>query len=76
MKADIMDFISVNSVDGYQGQENDIVILSTVRSRTKQIGFLRDQRRLNVSITRARKSLIIFGNAKTLCMDKNWKKVI
>jgi len=76
MKADIIDFISVNSVDGYQGQENDIVILSTVRSKTNRIGFLRDQRRLNVAITRARKSLIIFGNAETLSMNNNWKKVI
>ncbi|ORX59291.1 P-loop containing nucleoside triphosphate hydrolase protein [Piromyces finnis] len=76
MKANILDFISVLTVDGYQGQESDIVILSTVRSRTNQIGFLRDKRRLNVAITRARKSLIIFGNSTTLKMDENWNKVI
>jgi len=72
----ILDNINVNTVDSYQGQESDIVILSCVRSNTRSLGFLRDKRRLNVSITRARFSLIIFGDSETLCKDKEWKKII
>jgi len=67
--------IKVNSVDSFQGQENDIILISTVRSKDN-IGFLKDERRLNVMITRARFSLIIFGDADTLCQDKNWRKII
>ena len=60
-------FISVNTVDGFQGQERDIIIISLVRSNAEgQIGFLRDLRRMNVAITRARMKLIILGDAKTL----------
>ncbi|KAL6611061.1 AAA domain-containing protein, partial [Neocallimastix sp. 'constans'] len=72
----ILDNIKVNTVDSYQGQESDIVILSCVRSRTTKLGFLQDKRRLNVSITRARYSLIIFGDSETLCKDKEWEKII
>ena len=59
--------ISVNTVDGFQGQERDIILISMVRSNEKgQIGFLRDLRRMNVAMTRARMKLIIIGNIKTL----------
>jgi superfamily I DNA and/or RNA helicase len=59
--------ISVNTVDGFQGQERDIIIISLVRSNDEgQIGFLRDLRRMNVAITRARMKLIILGNAPTM----------
>ena len=59
--------ISVNTVDGFQGQERDIIVISLVRSNDEgQIGFLRDLRRMNVAITRARMKLIIFGNAPTM----------
>ncbi|MBO7116598.1 MAG: AAA family ATPase [Prevotella sp.] len=59
--------ISVNTVDGFQGQERDIIVLSMVRSNDDgQIGFLRDLRRMNVAITRARMKVIILGNAPTL----------
>ena len=59
--------INVNTVDGFQGGENDIVIVSCVRANfEKQIGFLKDFRRLNVAITRAKFSLIILGNKATL----------
>jgi len=75
-ETNILDFISVNTVDSYQGQENDMVILSTVRSKTWQLGFLKDDRRLNVAITRARHSLIIFGDEKTLSKSTSWKKMI
>jgi len=64
-RAEILNNISVNTVDSYQGQENDILILSTVRSKTWNIEFLKDDRRLNVAITRARYSFIIFGDEKT-----------
>ena len=60
-------FISVNTVDGFQGQERDIIVISLVRSNDEgQIGFLRDLRRMNVAITRARMKLIILGNAPTM----------
>lgn len=60
-------FISVNTVDGFQGQERDIIVISMVRSNDDgQIGFLRDLRRMNVAITRARMKLIILGDAPTL----------
>jgi superfamily I DNA and/or RNA helicase len=59
--------ISVNTVDGFQGQERDIIVLSMVRSNDDgQIGFLRDLRRMNVAITRARMKVIILGDAPTL----------
>jgi Superfamily I DNA and RNA helicases and helicase subunits len=59
--------ISINTVDGFQGQERDIIILSMVRSNDEgQIGFLRDLRRMNVAITRARMKVIILGDVPTL----------
>lgn len=59
--------ISVNTVDGFQGQERDIVLISLVRSNEHgQIGFLNDLRRMNVAITRARMKLIIIGDSATL----------
>lgn len=59
--------ISVNTVDGFQGQERDVIIISLVRSNDEgQIGFLRDLRRMNVAITRARMKLIILGSVSTL----------
>ena len=60
-------YISVNTVDGFQGQERDIIVISMVRSNDdSQIGFLRDLRRMNVAITRARMKLIILGDVPTL----------
>ena len=59
--------ITVNTVDGFQGQERDIVVISLVRDNDEgQIGFLRALRRMNVAITRARMKLIIMGNAETM----------
>jgi superfamily I DNA and/or RNA helicase len=59
--------ISVNTVDGFQGQERDVIIISMVRANDDgQIGFLRDLRRMNVAITRARMKLIILGDKNTL----------
>ena len=59
--------ISVNTVDGFQGQERDVIVISLVRSNDEgQIGFLRDLRRMNVAITRARMKVIILGDRRTL----------
>ena len=59
--------ISVNTVDGFQGQERDVIVISMVRSNEEgRIGFLNDLRRMNVAMTRARMKLLIIGNAKTL----------
>lgn len=59
--------ISVNTVDGFQGQERDVIMISLVRSNDEgNIGFLRDLRRMNVAMTRARMKLIIIGNVATL----------
>lgn len=63
----IRHLISVNTVDGFQGQERDIILISLVRSNEYgRIGFLSDLRRMNVAMTRARMKLIIFGNEATL----------
>ncbi len=59
--------ISVNTVDGFQGQERDVIVISLVRSNDDgNIGFLRDLRRMNVAMTRARMKLIIIGDVPTL----------
>lgn len=59
--------ISINTVDGFQGQERDVIVISMVRSNDDgNIGFLRDLRRMNVAMTRARMKLLIIGDAKTL----------
>ena len=59
--------ITVNTVDGFQGQERDVIVISMVRSNDNgQIGFLRDLRRMNVAMTRARMKLIIIGDPQTL----------
>ncbi len=60
--------ISINTVDGFQGQERDVIVISLVRSNEHgDIGFLRDLRRMNVAITRARMKLIIIGDRATIC---------
>ena len=60
--------ITINSVDGFQGQERDIIVISLVRHNDEgNIGFLRDLRRMNVAITRARMKLILIGHKPTLC---------
>ncbi|MDO4994168.1 MAG: AAA domain-containing protein [Bacteroidales bacterium] len=68
--------ISVNTVDGFQGQERDIVLISLVRSNEHgQIGFLNDLRRMNVAMTRARMKLIIIGDANTLSHHPFYRKL-
>lgn len=68
--------ISVNTVDGYQGRESDVVVISLVRSNAEgQIGFLRDLRRMNIAMTRARMKLIIIGDSGTLSRHPFYRKL-
>ena len=68
--------ISVNTVDGFQGQERDIILISMVRQNEQgQVGFLSDLRRMNVAITRARMKLIIIGHSPTLCHHPFYKRL-
>lgn len=74
--------LQVSTVDGFQGSEKDIIILSCVRSKLNgknfgnQIGFLKDDRRVNVALTRAKHSLWILGNARNLKSDDLWRSLI
>ena len=62
--------VEVMTVDGYQGREKEMVILSLVRSNTRaEVGFLQESRRINVSVTRARRSCVIIGDSQTLRHD-------
>ena len=68
---------TVNTVDGFQGQERDVIFISLVRANEDgQIGFLRDLRRMNVAITRARMKLVILGDAATLGKHPFYKKLM
>ncbi|MCI6338398.1 MAG: AAA domain-containing protein [Prevotella sp.] len=68
--------IAVNTVDGFQGQERDIIVISMVRSNEEgQIGFLRDLRRMNVAITRARMKLLILGDSATLTRHPFYRRL-
>lgn len=68
--------ISINTVDGFQGQERDVMLISLVRSNDEgNIGFLRDLRRMNVAMTRARMKLIIIGNVPTLTRHPFYRRL-
>jgi len=68
--------IAVNTVDGFQGQERDVIVISLVRANDEgQIGFLSDLRRMNVAITRARMKLIILGDASTLTRNPFYQRL-
>ena len=68
--------IRVNSIDGFQGQERDVIYISLVRSNDEgEIGFLKDYRRLNVALTRARYKLVIIGDMATLGADQMYMKL-
>lgn len=62
--------ITINTVDSFQGQERDLIYISLVRCNAKsEIGFLRDYRRMNVAMTRARKKLVVVGDSATFGHD-------
>ena len=68
--------ITINTVDAFQGQERDVIVLSTVRANESgKIGFLSDLRRMNVAITRARYKVIIVGDASTLCRHRFYREL-
>lgn len=69
--------LTVNTVDGFQGQERDVIFISLVRANNEgQIGFLNDLRRMNVAITRARMKLVIFGDAITMKHHTFYRKLL
>ncbi len=73
----LLPYITVNTVDGFQGQERDVILISMVRGNDEgRIGFLNDLRRMNVAITRARMKLIILGDTSTLSRTRFYHRLI
>ena len=67
--------VKIETIDGFQGREKDIILFSTVRSQNI-VGFMQDYRRMNVALTRARHLLVVFGKADTLKNDQKWKVML
>lgn len=68
--------MEISTIDGFQGREKDVMLFSTVRAPSNQIGFVRDERRMNVGITRARSTLLVVGHAPTLRQNDWWKDLV
>ncbi|KAL1101255.1 hypothetical protein V6Z11_D05G286900 [Gossypium hirsutum] len=66
----------INTVDAFQGQERDVIIMSCVRASSHGVGFVADIRRMNVALTRARRALLVMGNAKALVQSDDWAALI
>ncbi|KAK8691905.1 hypothetical protein V6N13_075398 [Hibiscus sabdariffa] len=66
----------INTVDAFQGQERDVIIMSCVRASSHGVGFVADIRRMNVALTRARRALLVMGNAKALVQSNDWASLI
>ena len=77
LRQELPEDVEVNTVDGYQGREKEIIVISLVRSNTaKNIGFLTDLRRLNVALTRAKRKLILVGDSETLENHETYRRLI
>ncbi|GAV59278.1 LOW QUALITY PROTEIN: AAA_11 domain-containing protein/AAA_12 domain-containing protein [Cephalotus follicularis] len=68
--------IYINTVDAFQGQERDVIIMSCVRASSHGVGFVADIRRMNVALTRARRALWVLGNANSLMKSEDWAALI
>ena len=69
--------ISINTIDGFQGQERDVIYISLVRSNARhEIGFLQDYRRMNVAMTRARMVLVVVGDSATIGQNKFYQGLL
>lgn len=66
--------VQVSTVDAFQGAEKEIIILSCVR--TRQVGFIDSEKRMNVALTRGKRHLLIVGNLACLRKNKLWEQVI
>ncbi|KAI8589911.1 YLR430Wp-like protein [Geranomyces variabilis] len=73
---DVMQNLDINTVDGFQGQEKEIIILSCVRANNTHVGFISDVRRLNVAMSRAKSSLIVLGHVDTLRTHQVWRQLV
>jgi len=77
LPGDIKNYITVNTIDSYQGQEREVVYISMTRSNPdSKIGFLSDNRRMNVAMTRAKKKLVVIGDSATLSQFDFYKNFI
>ncbi len=68
--------VEISTVDGFQGREKNAIVVSLVRAHGRGVGFLKDLRRMNVALTRARHYLCVIGHEATLVANTEWEKVI